>query len=60
MEINVEPLISIDETTGAVTMYFPVIKTDGSIKIEPRAINLSKEDIEQKIKIAQSVVEETK
>lgn len=60
MEINVEPLISIDETTGAVTMSFPVIKTDGTIKVEPHAINLSKEEIEKKIKIAQSVTEEEK
>ena len=56
--INVEPLIAVDNETGALTMSYPLIKTDGSIRVEPHAINLSKEDLAQRIKVAEIVTEE--
>ena len=55
IKVNIEPIITLDKSTGVFGLTFPVIKTDGTVRVEPTAINLSAEDIERKLSEALNV-----
>ena len=57
IKVNIEPIITLDKSTGVFGLTFPVIKTDGTVRVEPTAINLSAEDIERKLSDAINVEE---
>jgi hypothetical protein len=57
IKVNIEPIITLDKSTGVFGLTFPVIKTDGTVRVEPTAINLSATDIEKKLSDALNVEE---
>lgn len=57
IKVNIEPIITLDKSTGVFGLTFPVIKTDGTVRVEPTAINLSSADIERKLSEALNVEE---
>ncbi len=57
IKVNIEPIITLDKSTGVFGLTFPVIKTDGTVRVEPTAINLSAADIERKLSDALNVEE---
>jgi hypothetical protein len=57
IKVNIEPIITLDKSTGVFGLTFPVIKTDGTVRVEPTAINLSAADIEKKLSDALNVEE---
>ena len=57
IKVNIEPIITLDKSTGVFGLTFPVIKTDGTVRVDPTAINLSAADIERKLSEAINVEE---
>jgi hypothetical protein len=52
--IDVEPMISVSED-GRFSLSYPVIKTDGSVKVIPNAINFTEEELAKRLSEALSL-----
>lgn len=52
--IDVEPMISVSED-GRFSLSYPVIKTDGSVKVIPNAINFTEAELAKRLSDALSL-----